>query len=234
MPAPLRLELTDYLDATRWRWVLSDSSGHFLADHSVRLDPTSREYAGFLDLGQYLDYNQPIYPPERQLRDLGAWIGEQVFGGLRDALWRRRALPALAVHVRGAPGGAGAAPAPLRAGLLRRRQELPRAPGVRFVYALEGARGPGRGQGAGGEGPAHPGRLQPAGGRQPAQPAPRALRPAAPGARAEPDPGPGRRAARPAVRRHARHPAGGAGGGRGLGHHPPLGPRRAGRAAAGG
>jgi len=35
MPAPLRLTITDYLDPTRWRWVLNDGAGHFLADHTV-------------------------------------------------------------------------------------------------------------------------------------------------------------------------------------------------------
>jgi hypothetical protein len=53
MAPPLRLTLTDYLDATRWRWALYDNRGKFLADHTVRLDPTSREYAGFLDLSGY-------------------------------------------------------------------------------------------------------------------------------------------------------------------------------------
>ena len=56
MPAPLHLTLTDYLDPDRWRWVLSDATGHFLADHTVRLDPSTREYEGFLDLAGYLDY----------------------------------------------------------------------------------------------------------------------------------------------------------------------------------
>ncbi len=60
MTPTLRLEMTDYLDATRWRWILTDSSGTYLADHEVRLDPTSREYGGFLDLSGYLDYHQPI------------------------------------------------------------------------------------------------------------------------------------------------------------------------------
>ena len=54
MAPPLRLTLTDYLDTTRWRWVLSDSRGTFLADHTVQLDPTSREYGGLLDLRAYL------------------------------------------------------------------------------------------------------------------------------------------------------------------------------------
>ncbi len=34
MPAPLQLQLTDYLDPMRWRWVLSDERGRFLADHT--------------------------------------------------------------------------------------------------------------------------------------------------------------------------------------------------------
>ena len=95
MSAPLRLAVTDYLDPIRWRWVLSDSHDTFLADHSVWLDPTAREYGGFLDLGSYLDYNKPIHPPEKQLDELRLWIGEKVFGGLREALWKLRALPAL-------------------------------------------------------------------------------------------------------------------------------------------
>lgn len=105
MPASLRLTLTDYLDTTRWRWVLSDANGSFIADHTVRLNPATREHQGFLDLAAYLDFFQQAYPPERQLADLGAWIGEQVFGGLRAALWQRRALPAQPVLV-SVPGNA--------------------------------------------------------------------------------------------------------------------------------
>ena len=137
MPSPLRLTLTDYLDATRWRWVLSDSRGHFLADHVVQLDPTTREYSGFRDLSTYLDYYQPIHSPAKQLEELGTWIGEKVFGGLREALWQRRALPAVAVQVV-LPQAAQ--------DLLFRPFELARfadgtsfgKAGVRFVYALEG------------------------------------------------------------------------------------------------
>jgi hypothetical protein len=137
MPQPLRLTLTDYLDATRWRWVLSDSRGSFLADHNVQLDPTTREYGGFRDLSKYLDYHKPIHPPEKQLEELGAWIGEKIFGGLRQALWEKRALPAVAVRM----------VVPLAAQeLLFRPFELARfadgtsfrKAGVRFVYGLEG------------------------------------------------------------------------------------------------
>jgi len=134
MPSPLRLTLTDYLDATRWRWVLSDSRGSFLADHVVQLDPTTREYSGFLDLSTYLDYHQPIYPPEQQLADLGTWIGERVFGGLREALWKKRALSVQVVVPEAAQD------------LLFRPFELARfangksfrEAGVRFVYAIKG------------------------------------------------------------------------------------------------
>ena len=137
MPPPLHVTLTDYLDATRWRWVLSDSRGTFLADHIVQLDPTTREYKGFLDLSSCLDYYQPIYVPEQQLADLGTWIGERVFGGLREALWKKRALAAVAVQVV-VPEAAQE--------LLFRPFELARfangksfrEAGVRFVYAIEG------------------------------------------------------------------------------------------------
>lgn len=138
MPAPLRLALTDYLDPTRWRWVLSDGRDQFLGDHTVRLDPATREYRGFLDLRSYLEYHEPIHTPAEQLDRLGSWIGEAVFGKLREILWARRANPALTVHM--------VAPQDAQDVLLR-PYELARfadgkgfrAAGVRFVYGLEGA-----------------------------------------------------------------------------------------------
>ena len=149
MAPTLRLTLTDYLDPTRWRWVLSDSRGRFLADHDVQLEPASREYGGFVDLRKYLDYLQPIHPPEAQLVELGAWIGDRVFGGLRNALWQNRASPAVAVQV--------VVPQAVK-DLLCQRQELSR--GGRALYLpARGRVGPDRGQGTGGERPAHPGRL---------------------------------------------------------------------------
>ena len=133
--SPLHLTLTDYLDPTRWRWVLSDDAGRFLADHDVRLDPASREYRGFCDLRAYLDYYAPIQTVETQLAELGAWVGEQVFGGLRDALRRTCRLPATSVQV--------TLPAPANALLLRPFElacfadgtRFDRA-GVRFIYHL--------------------------------------------------------------------------------------------------
>ncbi len=137
MPAPLRLTLTDYLDATRWRWVLNDSRGRFLADHVVQLDPTSREYGGFLDLSTYLDYYQPIHPPEKQLEELGTWIGEKVFGGLREAIWKKRALPAVAVQVVVPEAAQDLLFRPFELARLANGKSF-REVGIRFVYGLEG------------------------------------------------------------------------------------------------
>jgi hypothetical protein len=139
----LQLGMTDYLDATRWRWVLKDGSGCFVDDYEVHLDPTGRAYAGFVDLSSYLDYHQPIIPPEAQLAELGDWIGEHVFGKLRKALREQRASPAVAVQVI-IPPQAGE--------LLLRPFELARfadgtgflAAGLRFVYQLAGMPGPSR------------------------------------------------------------------------------------------
>lgn len=99
MLGALRLTLTDYLDPTRWRWLLSDERERFLADHSVHLDSTTREYIGFLDLQRYLAYHQPLETPVDQLNALGSWIGEMVFGGLRTVLLQQRANPVLVVQV---------------------------------------------------------------------------------------------------------------------------------------
>jgi hypothetical protein len=42
--AGLRLEVREFTDLTRWRWVLTDSSEVVVADHEVRLDPVGLEY----------------------------------------------------------------------------------------------------------------------------------------------------------------------------------------------
>jgi len=135
--------MSDYLDPTRWRWVLNDSRGRFLADHDVQLDPTSREYAGFLDLRAYLDYHQPIKTTEAQLAELGAWIGEQVFGGLRDALWQNRVSPAVAVQVVVPPAARDLLLHPFELARFAGGHSFRQA-GVRFVYQLEGAPDPTR------------------------------------------------------------------------------------------
>ncbi len=134
----LRLKVTDWVDATRWRWLLEEHDGRFVADHTVRLDPASREYQGFCDLARYVDYNAPLGDPGQLLLQLGAWIGEQVFGDLRTSLRDRARPPAEAVQVL-VPDAAQA--------LLERPFEITcfadgkrfDAAGVRLIYQAEAA-----------------------------------------------------------------------------------------------
>jgi tetratricopeptide (TPR) repeat protein len=80
----LRLEVREFRDLTRWRWVLTDSSGAFLADHEVRLDAASWQYEAFGDLRWYLRWH---CAPDRRAEDearivgeVGAWTGTEVLG----------------------------------------------------------------------------------------------------------------------------------------------------------
>ncbi len=135
---PLRLTLTDYQGPTRWRWVLSDDAGRFLADHEIRLDPTSREYRGFCDLRDYVDYYAPIQDVEARLASLGAWVGEQVFGPLRDKLRRACRPPATPVLVTIPKEAEVLLLRPFELACFADGTRFDRA-GVRFVYHLDGA-----------------------------------------------------------------------------------------------
>jgi hypothetical protein len=97
--ALLQLTITDYQDEAHWRWVLADDKGNFIADHEVVLDANTPEYRGFKDLPDYLDYYTPTKPEEQLLRELGGWIGVQVFGSLADALRERMGYPVTVVKV---------------------------------------------------------------------------------------------------------------------------------------
>jgi hypothetical protein len=86
----LRLEVRDYEDLTRWRWVLTDGDGTFLADHEVRLDTSDWQYEAFTDLLGYLSWH---VAPDRVAADraritgeLGQWITAEVFGDLATRL----------------------------------------------------------------------------------------------------------------------------------------------------
>ncbi len=141
MPAPLRLTLTDYLDPTRWRWVLSDAKGGFLADHTVQLDPSTREYQGFVELTGYLNFYHEAYPPERQLEDLGDWIGAQVFGGLRAKLWQHCLKPARPVQVLVPQSAQDLLFRPFELARFENKQTFRKA-GIRFIYQREGVETP--------------------------------------------------------------------------------------------
>ena len=90
----LRLEVREFLDLTRWRWVLTDSSGRFLAEHEVRLDASAAEYEAFGDLRGYLRWHcapdQPAVDEARIVGEVGAWIGSALLGPVAAAIARLR------------------------------------------------------------------------------------------------------------------------------------------------
>ncbi len=56
----MQLGITDYQGVTRWRWVLQDDAGNFLADHEVNLDIDAQEYQGYDDPPKYP--KRGVYP----------------------------------------------------------------------------------------------------------------------------------------------------------------------------
>jgi tetratricopeptide (TPR) repeat protein len=103
--AVLRLEVRDYDGPARWRWVLTDVFGTFIADHEVQVDEHSWQYEAFTDLEYYISsYAAPDRYAEDEARivaDLGEWIGSEVFGPVAEALARitKRALVTVRVVV---------------------------------------------------------------------------------------------------------------------------------------
>jgi len=90
----LRLEVRDFADQARWRWVLTGPGGAFLADQQVRLDVGCWQFEAFTDLLGYLTWHvAPDRFAEDEARivaDLEAWIGSEVFGPVAAALVRAR------------------------------------------------------------------------------------------------------------------------------------------------
>jgi hypothetical protein len=93
----LRLEAREFRDLTRWRWVLTDASGAFIADHEVRLDGSAAEYDAFGDLPGYLRRHcarERLAEDEaRIVGEVGAWVGTHVLGPavIADLVRRRPA-----------------------------------------------------------------------------------------------------------------------------------------------
>ncbi len=92
----LRLEVREFTDLTRWRWVLTGADGQFAADHEVRLDATCWQYKALADLLAYLRWHAA---PDRQAEDevrivaeIGHWIGTQVLGRVATALVKARPM----------------------------------------------------------------------------------------------------------------------------------------------
>jgi hypothetical protein len=70
----LHLEARDYAGPARWRWVLTDAAGNFLADHEVRLAPNDWQFEAFTDLTGYLSWH---VSPDRRREDearIGVWL----------------------------------------------------------------------------------------------------------------------------------------------------------------
>lgn len=90
----LRLEVRDFEDLTRWRWVLIDEAdGAEVTSHDVLLDAADWQFEAFADLHQYLGWH---VAPDRQGTDdarigaeIGEWIAARVLGPVADALARR-------------------------------------------------------------------------------------------------------------------------------------------------
>ena len=99
----LWLEVRDFQNPARWRWVLTGPGGAFVADHEVRLDTACWQAEAFADLLGYLTWH--VAPdlaaggtsPDRAARDearivasLGEWIASQVLGPVAAALVQAR------------------------------------------------------------------------------------------------------------------------------------------------
>jgi hypothetical protein len=80
----VQLRVVDFQGPYRWRWLLTDEHGSFVADHQVALDPAEPEYEAFVDLAEFLG-NRAI--PDRRVSSeaelvsrVGEWVGRRVLG----------------------------------------------------------------------------------------------------------------------------------------------------------
>jgi tetratricopeptide (TPR) repeat protein len=92
------LEVREFTSLAQWRWVLTDSSGKFIADHAVLLDEKCWQFEAFTDLQGYVSWRSA---PDRYAEDearivgeVGAWIGAEVLGPVVQALVRMRPVTA--------------------------------------------------------------------------------------------------------------------------------------------
>jgi tetratricopeptide (TPR) repeat protein len=93
MVAVLRLEVTQFHDPARWRWVLKDQDQEIVAEHRVDVDTACWQFEAMRDLFAYLAWRAA---PDRRLAheaelvaEVGAWVGEHVFGPVGVALGQR-------------------------------------------------------------------------------------------------------------------------------------------------
>lgn len=85
------LKVTDFKkDPQHWRWELTDNHGRFLDDHEVNLDPAHAYYSAFTNLDRYLwvhsDPMRRISDQIKVMKEVGDWVGENVFGNVGKIL----------------------------------------------------------------------------------------------------------------------------------------------------
>lgn len=99
----LRLEVKDYVGPARWRWVLTDASGSFIADHEVRVDERSSQYEAFTDLEYYISSyaagDRYAEDEARIVAEVGQWLGSEVFGRIAESLARTARRAPVTVRV---------------------------------------------------------------------------------------------------------------------------------------
>jgi tetratricopeptide (TPR) repeat protein len=107
--AELVLEVRDFEGPLRWRWVLTEPDGRFVADHEVRLDPDCWQYEAFGGLHEYLQWR---VAPDRRVEheaeivgQVGEWVGTEVLGCVGPALVAKRPV-AVRVVIPVAPAAA--------------------------------------------------------------------------------------------------------------------------------
>jgi len=93
MVAVLRLEVTQFHGPARWHWVLTDQDQEIVAEHRVDVDTACWQFEAMQDLYAYLAWRAA---PDRRLMhekelvaEVGAWVGEHVFGPVGVALGQR-------------------------------------------------------------------------------------------------------------------------------------------------
>jgi len=132
---PFQLILTlEYRTDTDWRWVLYDTAGRFLEDHEVTLDSSVDVYKSFEDLPDRLHYYEGTRLAEDVLKELGAWMGAEVFGKVGEKLLAYEQTPACIVQVRVPPAAQNLLFRPFELAYLDGKPLVER--GFRLIYTV--------------------------------------------------------------------------------------------------
>jgi len=132
MQPQLFLSVSESRDPDHWRWELKDAKGNVLADHTVALDPAEKEYLGFVNLAAYANSYRGAFTYREILNQIGAWMGERVFGNLRAKLRERLTPPTTIVQVNVPRNSTEFTTRPFELAHLDNKPLV--AHGIRFVY----------------------------------------------------------------------------------------------------